>query len=121
VLFDYCLQQKALSADAIHGYEQEEFTHMAVAVSVLSGRADAGMAIYSSAKALDLDFIPVGQERYDLVVPESVWGDFKFGYLLDVIVSGQFRRSVTSMGGYDTTESGKVMGIWNGEHWTQRA
>ena len=46
------------SAEKINGYDQEEFTHMSVAVNVLSGRADAGMAIYSSAKALDLDLFP---------------------------------------------------------------
>ena len=77
VLFDYALQKHSISADAIKGYDQEEFTHMAVAVNVLSGRADAGMAIYSSAKALGLDFIPVAEERYDLVIGESAWSDFK--------------------------------------------
>lgn len=121
VLFDYCLKQKGVLPEAIQGYEQEEFTHMAVAVSILSGRADAGMAIYSSARALDLGFIPVGQERYDLVIPESSWEDFKTAYLLDVIVSAPFRRMVASMGGYDASESGKVMGVWNGEKWTERA
>ena len=77
VLFDYCLQQRGLSAEQINGYDQEEFTHMSVAVNILSGRADAGMAIYSSAKALDLGFIPIGRERYDLVIAESALSDFK--------------------------------------------
>ncbi len=121
VLFDYCLEQEGISPQSIRGYEQEEFTHMAVAVSVLSGRADAGMAIYSSARALDLDFIPVSEERYDLVVAGSAWEDFKIKYLLDVIVSGEFRRRVSSMGGYDVTESGRVMGVWDGTKWTERA
>lgn len=121
VLFDYCLQQRGIPSDAVFGYDQEEFTHMAVAVSVLSGRADAGMAIYSSAKALGLEFIPVGMERYDLVIPESAWDDFKIKNLLDVIVSGDFRRTVTSMGGYDAEESGRIMGIWDGNEWTERS
>ena len=64
---------------------------MAVAVGVLSGRADAGMAIYASAKALGLDFIPVASERYDLVIPESAWNDSKVRLLLDVVVSDSFR------------------------------
>ena len=120
VLFDYCLQQRGIENDTIKGYGQEEFTHMAVAVNVLSGRADAGMAIYSSAKALDLDFIPVGEERYDLVIPESAWHDFKIQYLLEIIVSDGFRRMVASMGGYDAADSGTVMGIWNGSEWIER-
>ena len=56
ILFDYCLQQSGFSPDEIRGYDQEEFTHMAVAVNVLSGRADAGMAIYASARALASGF-----------------------------------------------------------------
>ncbi len=117
VLFDYCLQQRGLEADKINGYDQEEFTHMSVAVSILSGRADAGMAIYSSAKALDLDFIAIGRERYDLVILESAWPDSKIRAVLDVIAADSFRRTVTSMGGYDVSNSGRIMGIWDGEKW----
>jgi putative molybdopterin biosynthesis protein len=120
VLFDYCLQQRGMSSDRINGYDQEEFTHMSIAVNVLSGRADAGMAIYSSAKALDLDFIPIGPERYDLVIAENAWSDFKMRAVLDIIVSDSFRRMVTSMGGYDVLKSGKIMGIWDGEKWIAR-
>jgi putative molybdopterin biosynthesis protein len=118
VLFDYCLRQMDLAAEGVNGYDQEEFTHMSVAVSVLSGRADAGMAIYSSAKALDLGFIPVARERYDLVISEKAWEDFKVRTALDIISSDSFRRMVTSMGGYDVSNSGKIMGIWDGEKWT---
>jgi molybdate-binding protein len=117
ILLDYCLQQLGLTPDGISGYDQEEFTHMAVAVNVLSGRADAGMAIYASAKALHLDFIPIAEERYDLVVPEGSWGDYKIQLLLDIIVSAPFRKMVTDLGGYDVTASGKVMGVWDGENW----
>ncbi len=117
VLFDYCLRQRGLPADDINGYDQEEFTHMSVAVSILSGRADAGMAIYSSAKALDLGFIPIGQERYDLVIAESAWPDFKMRTALDIIASDSFRRMVTSMGGYEVSNSGMIMGVWDGEKW----
>ena len=111
VLFDYCLQQRGLSAEQVNGYDQEEFTHMSIAVNVLSRRADAGMAIYSSARALDLGFIPIGRERYDLVIAESSWPDLKMRALLDIIVSGSFRQMVTSMGGYDVSNSGRIMGV----------
>jgi putative molybdopterin biosynthesis protein len=120
VLFDYCLRQRGLPADEISGYDQEEYTHMSVAVNVLSGRADAGMAIYASAKALDLGFIPIGRERYDLVIAESAWSDFKIRTVLDIIASDSFRRMVTSMGGYDVSNSGRIMGVWDGEKWVDR-
>ncbi|SPJ16038.1 Molybdenum cofactor synthesis domain (fragment) [Syntrophobacter sp. SbD2] len=120
VLFDYCLHQRGLPAKDINGYDQEEFTHMSIAVSVLSGRADAGMAIYSSAKALDLGFIPIGEERYDLVIAESAWPDFKMRTALDIIASDSFRDMVSSMGGYEVSNSGRIMGIWDGEKWVER-
>lgn len=117
ILLDYTLRQLGLAADGIRGYEQEEFTHMAVAVAVLSGRADAGMAIHASARALGLDFIPVSQERYDLVIPESSWDDVKIQLLLKIIVSESFRATVRSLGGYDVTHSGQTMGSWDGKSW----
>ena len=121
VLFDYCLQQSGLSAEGIKGYDQEEFTHMSVAVSISSGRADAGMAIQSSARALDLDFIPIALERYDLVIAESAWSDFKVRMALDIVASDSFRRKTASMGGYDVSNSGRIMGIWDGATWVERS
>ncbi len=54
ILLDYQLEQLQISPDAIQGYDQEEYTHMAVAVNVLSGAADAGLGIMAAAKALGL-------------------------------------------------------------------
>jgi molybdate-binding protein len=121
VLLDYSVRERGIDPERIRGYEQEEFTHMAVAVSVLSGRADAGMAIYSSARALDLDFVPIAEERYDLVIPESAWNDFKMHLVMDIIVSESFRTMVDSLGGYDVHDSGRTMGIWDGEKWVERS
>jgi len=121
VLFDYCLQQLGLSAEGIKGYDQEEFTHMSVAVRISSGRADAGMAIHSSARALNLDFIPIARERYDLLIAESAWSDFKVRMALDIIASDSFRRKTASMGGYDVSNSGMIMGIWDGATWVERS
>ena len=70
VLLDYELEKRGISAGDICGYETEEFTHMAVAVAVVSGAADVGLGVLSAARALDLDFIPVTSERYDLIIPE---------------------------------------------------
>lgn len=120
VLFDYSLSRMGLGTDRIKGYDQEEFTHMGVAIGVLSGRADAGMAIYSAARALGLDFIPFARERYDLVIAESVWSDFKMKTTLEIIASDSFRQTVTSMGGYDVSNSGTIMGVWDGQRWVSK-
>lgn len=117
ILLDYCLQQHGISPGCIRGYEQEEFTHMAVAISVLSGRADTGMAIFASAKALQLDFIPIAEERYDLVIPDFAWYDPKLQILMELIQSSSFRQKVMALGGYEASDAGTVLGLWDGEKW----
>ena len=109
VLLDYHLKNRNLDPEAIRGYRTEEYTHMAVAVAVKSGAADAGLGILAAAKALDLDFIPVATERYDLVIPETYFDSEGIRLLLEIIRSDDFRDSVTAMGGYDPKESGKVL------------
>jgi len=119
ILLDYELERAGRTPEGIIGYDWEEYTHMAVAVNVLSGTADCGMAIYAAAQALGLDFIPVCEECYDLVIPEGCWDDPKIRLLLDVIRSDRFRQRVEALGGYDPAESGTVTGIWDGTAWRE--
>ncbi len=114
ILLDYNLNILNLDPDRIKGYGTEEFTHMAVAVAVLSGRADVGLAIYSSAKALGLDFVPVTTEEYDLVIPEAFWMDAKIQTLLEVVRSAEFKESVARLGGYGTEKTGELLWTWDG-------
>ncbi len=109
VLLDYHLGRLGVDPSSIRGYDREEYTHMAVAVAVASGAAEAGMGILAAARALGLDFIPVARERYDLVIPEDVFDSEGIRLLLEVISSAEFRASVASMGGYDPSGSGKVL------------
>jgi len=114
ILLDYHLKQEGLDPARIAGYDREEFTHMAVAVDVLSGRADVGMGIYAAARALDLDFVPVTTERYDLVIPERFWGDQKVKVLLEVLGDEDFRTAVAALGGYGVQQMGEVLWVWDG-------
>lgn len=109
ILFDYNLARYGIKAEAIKGYDYEEFTHMSVAVDVLSGAADCGMAIFAAAKALDLDFIPMDTEQYDLVIPTDFLQDPNIQALLDTIRSQRFRDRVAAMGGYDPSRSGELV------------
>ncbi len=108
VLLDYLLQEHGIKPEAIRGYEREEFTHMAAAVAVLSQTADAGMGIYAAAKALDLSFVPLTRERYDLVIPDSFFHEEKIQALLEVLRSEDFIRSVQKLGGYDVSKIGET-------------
>jgi putative molybdopterin biosynthesis protein len=109
ILLDYRLAELDISPENIQGYDQEEFTHMSVAVTVLSGGADTGLGIYAAAKALGLDFVPMVTEEYDLVIPEAFFGDEKIQLMLEVMGSRAFRDLVDKMGGYDTSKTGTVL------------
>jgi putative molybdopterin biosynthesis protein len=109
ILLDYKLNQLGIKAHAINGYQNEEFTHMAVAVSVLSGSEDAGLGIYAAAKALGLDFIPVVTEQYDLVIPLEYFETEAVQILLEIINRPAFKQRVTALGGYNTKKTGDVI------------
>jgi len=81
---------------------------MAVAVAIVSGAADVGLGVRSAARALDLDFLPVTSERYDLIIPEAHFAEPRLQHLLEVIRGPEFARRVNELGGYDTTETGRV-------------
>lgn len=110
VLLDHHLKRAGIHPAAIQGYENEEFTHMAVAVAVLGGTADAGLGIHAAAKALGLGFVPVAKESYDLVIPEAFADTPRIRLLLEVVGSGEFARRVNELGGYDTKNTGKT--VW---------
>ena len=109
VLLDYRLAKSGIKPENILGYDQEEFTHMSVAVNVLSGAADTGLGIYAAAKALDLDFVPIVTEEYDLVIPEAFLEDQKIQLMLETIRSEPFKKLVNQLGGYDTSKTGTVV------------
>jgi putative molybdopterin biosynthesis protein len=109
ILLDYRLGQIGINPDQINGYRHEEFTHMAVAVAVLSGTADAGLGIYAAASALDLDFIPVVTEQYDLVIPSAHFESENIRLLLETINSNRFKKQVEALGGYSTQKTGEII------------
>jgi putative molybdopterin biosynthesis protein len=112
VLLDYRLKQLGIDPSGINGYENEEYTHMSVAIAVASGAADAGLGILAAARALGLDFIPVVTEQYELVIPEKFFGLPAMRSLMDIIGSREFSRRVEALGGYSTARTGKTTDIF---------
>ncbi|MBI2539624.1 MAG: molybdopterin biosynthesis protein, partial [Deltaproteobacteria bacterium] len=109
VLLDFELKRLKLDPDSIRGYEREEFTHMAVGVAVVSGLADVALGVRSAANALGLDFIPVGEEQYDLLFWRPFFESEKGEKLLQVIRSADFKKAVSALGGYDTHSTGEIL------------
>jgi putative molybdopterin biosynthesis protein len=106
MLLDHELKRAGIDPAAIPGYEREVTTHIAVALAVKSGEAEAGLCVYSAAKALGLPFVPVSQERYELAIRREHADDPRIRALVQAIRSDAFRAILNRLGGYDTTETG---------------
>jgi putative molybdopterin biosynthesis protein len=109
ILLDFRLKQLSIDPSDVNGYENEEFTHMSAAVAVQSGAADMTLGIYAAAKALDLDFIPVVTEQYDLIIPEHYFESENIQVLLETINSSEFKKQVQALGGYHTERTGQII------------
>jgi len=109
VLFDYLLDKNNINKDHINGYNREEFTHLAVAAAVKNDAADCGMGIYASAKALELDFIPISEERYDLCILPDVMDEKTIDILRQLIKSSEFKEKALDFGGYKLKNSGEII------------
>jgi len=109
VLLDYHLKLMTINPEQIVGYGQEEYTHLGVAAAVASGRADCGLGIAAAAQALDLDFIPLFQERYDLVIPTRFAETDLLTPLFELLTDGSFRKAVSQLPGYDVSVMGTII------------
>ncbi len=109
VLLDYQLAKQKLDPEVIHGYGREEFTHLAVAAAIATGRADCGLGIQAAAAALKLDFLPLFSERYDLVIPEEHYQSRLLEPMLEVLASDQFASEVDRLSGYELERPGEVL------------
>jgi molybdate-binding protein/DNA-binding transcriptional regulator YhcF (GntR family) len=107
VWLDAQLQALDIPPESVPGYEREESTHLAVARAVECGEASVGLAIHAAASAHGLDFLPLTQERYDLVFPGEIWETPTAQATVKVVRSSRFKEAVVALGGYDTTETGQ--------------
>ncbi|MBS1249060.1 MAG: Molybdopterin molybdenumtransferase [Chloroflexi bacterium] len=110
LLLDYHLGQAGIDPEEVAGYEREEYTHLTAAAAVASGRADCGLGIEAAAHALDLDFIPLFNERYDLIIPKIHAESQLLAPLLTILEDPAFSRTIAQRPGYDVEVMGTVIG-----------
>ncbi|MEW6522273.1 MAG: molybdopterin biosynthesis protein [Bacillota bacterium] len=106
ILLDFHLERAGISPHAVRGYEREEYTHMGVAAAVASGSAACGLGILAAARALNLDFIPVTTERYELAIPAAHRQLPGMIRLLEAALSPTFHHELERLGGYDWSGAG---------------
>lgn len=109
VLLDYHLLRLGIEPQQVRGYEQEEFTHLAVAAAVASGRADCGLGVRAAASALKLDFAPLCTESYQLVIPARHYESALLEPLRTLMLDPGFRRSVEGLPGYNVGKMGTIV------------
>jgi putative molybdopterin biosynthesis protein len=107
-LLDHLLAEQGIPAVSIPGYDREVTTHLAVALAVKTGEADAGLGVYSAAKALNLSFVAVAREPYELAFHADTWEDPRVKALASAVTSVPFREGLEGLGGYDLTLTGRL-------------
>jgi putative molybdopterin biosynthesis protein len=108
MLLDYELKKAGIDPSSLPGYDREVTTHIAVALAVKSGEAEAGLCVYSAAKALGLAFVPMAQERYELAIRREHADDPRIQALVAAIRSPAFKAILDRLGGYETSETGTL-------------
>lgn len=106
-LLDHELARRGIDPSQVSGYPREEHTHLAVAAAVAAGSADAGLGIRAAARAFELDFVPVAEEPYDLVLRASDVDSRLLAPLWTLLERPDFRAEVEALGGYSCAETGR--------------
>jgi len=109
VLIDHHLKQLGITPSMIHGYDNEVYTHLDVGLAILSGEADIGIATASVSKLLGLEFIPITWESFDMILDQATFFEKGLQTFIDVLKSGEFRKAVEKLAGYDFKNSGKIL------------
>ncbi|MEJ2699144.1 MAG: helix-turn-helix transcriptional regulator [Desulfuromonadales bacterium] len=109
LLFDRELKKAGLDCRRVKGYEREFQSHVDVGLEVLSGRADIAPGIRSVATLLDLDFLPLKWERFDLLIPKDGFFAKGIQLFLDLLHGADFHTLAEKLSGYDLSLSGKML------------
>ena len=101
LLFDALLAAEGIAANRIVGYENEEFTHQAVAAMVASEHARAGFGVANAAADFGLHFVPLATEHYLLAWPRSAIGSDWHAALVRMLGEPETMAALRPLPGYD--------------------
>jgi excisionase family DNA binding protein len=106
---DHAFSELGIVTQRIAGYDDAVATHLEAGLKVLRREADAAIATRAAAQLLGLDFIRLTQERFDMLIPKERFFSSPIQSLLEIVGSRKFRDRVEAMGGYDTSQSGRII------------
>ena len=108
-LIDREFQKAGICGDQISGYGNEVNRHIDVGMEILGGRADAGPGIKAAAVLLNLDFVSLRWERYDLLISKDRFFDEGVQLFLGMLTDPDFRALADDNAGYDLSLAGKMV------------
>lgn len=111
LLLDYYLKKYGIDKESINGYGREEITHLTVATQIAGGSADCGMGVLSAAQYMGLDFIELCSEEYDIAFHPDILNDKRFKAFYEIIISQEFKNKLLEIGGYDTSDTGRIIDL----------
>ena len=120
LLLDTLLQQSSIDASDIQGYDNEEFTHAAVAAYVASGMADVGMGVEPPAREFKLDFVPIAAERYFLIGAQDTLAFPWVQHVLELLRGPAFKERVAALPGYSSERSGETVAVGEAFPWLKQ-
>ncbi len=109
VLLDHHLKRVRISPSEIQGYGKEAYTHFEVGLSILAKEADVGIATVAVSKLLGLPFIPITQERFDMLLDQSTFFVKGVQAFIEILNSKEFQGRVERLGSYNFKNSGKIL------------
>jgi putative molybdopterin biosynthesis protein len=99
------LSKQGVEPERIHGYAHEVRTHSETAALIEAGYADCALGLQAAAARHGLDFIPLFEERYDLVLMRE--NERPLAPILDYLQTATFRRELNTLAGYNPAHSGE--------------
>jgi putative molybdopterin biosynthesis protein len=111
VLLDFEMKKRGLESTEVRGYDEAAYNHLAVAAAVATGMVDTGLGIAAAARALDLDFAPLANEQYDLVISREVYESELLHPLLDLLFDPEFIAAAAAMPGYNVNKMGELRAV----------
>lgn len=109
LLLDEELTKAGIGGNEIEGYTREVSRHLDLGLEILSGRAQAGPCIRAVAELLDLDFVPIKWESFDLLILKDRFFDKGVQQFLGFLNEPSFKKLGDDLAGYDLSFSGKML------------
>lgn len=111
IWLDNKLKEFGINPETVVGYTKELNSHTGVAQAIKRGTADIGIGLIAAAVMEKLDFIPLFDEQYDLVIPGEQIDDPAIQEMLDYISTAGYRQSIDSLEGYGAEKTGTLLNV----------